>query len=67
VHRMIFDDSSVFQDMFSIPQPPGAPVDGSSMERPLRLEGVHRNDFRNFMQLFLPMLVLTSVLLRLLY
>jgi hypothetical protein len=54
VIRSIFNESPVFKDMFSVPQPADAPEEGSSEAHPLKLEGVRKEDFRNFLRLFLP-------------
>jgi hypothetical protein len=58
VIRGVFADSIVFQDMFSVPPPADVPVDGSSREHPLKLEGVTKADFKNFQGLFLPTYVI---------
>jgi hypothetical protein len=49
--------------MFSVPPPANVPVDGSSQEHPLKLEGVTKVDFKNFQGLFLPMYVVRHTLL----
>jgi hypothetical protein len=54
VPRSVFHDSHIFADMFSVPSPPNTPVDGSSAEHPLRLEGVTRDEIKVFLRLFLP-------------
>jgi hypothetical protein len=43
--------------MFNMPQPPDAPREGSSVEVPLKLDGVRKEDFKNFLRVFLPMYV----------
>jgi hypothetical protein len=54
VPRSVFHDSHIFADMFSVPPPPNKPVDGSSVEHPLRLDGVSRDEIKAFLRLFLP-------------
>jgi hypothetical protein len=49
----IFASSPVFMDMLVMPQPSGA-QEGSSPQYPLRLDGVDKEDFHNFLRLFLP-------------
>ncbi|RDX55947.1 hypothetical protein OH76DRAFT_1477646 [Lentinus brumalis] len=42
-----FDDSEAFKSMFSLPATPDGTQDGSSENRPLLLEGVRADDFRD--------------------
>jgi hypothetical protein len=54
VIRAIFNESPVFKDMFSVPQPADALEEGSSKAHPLKIDGVRKEDFKNFLRLFLP-------------
>ncbi len=45
VNRYNFiDDSEFFREMYELPPPNGQPIEGSNMERPLRIEGVKKGD-----------------------
>jgi hypothetical protein len=57
VNQEIFSSSPVFADMFDMPQPPATPREGSSAETPLKLEGIRKEDFKNFLRLFFPVCV----------
>jgi hypothetical protein len=64
VHRAIFDQSEVFQDMFLVP-PPGSGdtiVDGADDEHPLILHGYTAEDFRQLLKVTMPPYVLTSII-----
>jgi hypothetical protein len=52
VPHKLFASSSVFQDMFSMPQNPdvGAVPDGSDNAHPLVLEGIKYEDYRAFVR-----------------
>ncbi|GLB38216.1 hypothetical protein LshimejAT787_0500810 [Lyophyllum shimeji] len=55
VPRHHFDlDSVVFRDMFRLPSTENSPLDGSSKENPLRLEGVAKSDFVPFLKVICP-------------
>ena len=41
-------------DMFSLPPPEQSPVDGSSNEHPLRLDGYSLHDFRALLKVMFP-------------
>jgi hypothetical protein len=56
--RGAFRQSEVFSDMFALPVGEGVDVDGSSYERPLRLEGYLAEDFRQFLRVLVPLCVL---------
>jgi hypothetical protein len=45
VPRGIFEQSEAFQDMFRIPAPDNAVVEGSDDDHPLHLEGYLSEDF----------------------
>jgi hypothetical protein len=50
VPRAVFARSSVFQDMFTLPQNKGTVTDGSDNEHPLVLEGVKLVAFKPFVR-----------------
>ncbi|KAI0078035.1 hypothetical protein K474DRAFT_1706761 [Panus rudis PR-1116 ss-1] len=53
VHRyFLVRDSEFFRDLFSIPSPPGEIVEGTSDDRPIRLEGVKIDEFRCLLRFF---------------
>ncbi|KAH8110455.1 hypothetical protein DFH11DRAFT_1619815 [Phellopilus nigrolimitatus] len=55
IHKYYFvRDSVVFRDLFALPPPPGQPVEGSSKEHPIRLEGASSVDFAKFLVLHYP-------------
>lgn len=49
----------MFCDLFGLPLARDAPVDGSSDEQPLRLEGIKENDFRQLLRVMYPRLAET--------
>jgi hypothetical protein len=51
IPRNVLLPSVVFQDMFSLPQPPDVRPDGSDEDHPLRLETVSASEFRTFLRL----------------
>jgi hypothetical protein len=55
VPRGIFEQSEAFQDMFRIPAPDNAVVEGSDDDHPLHLEGYLSEDFRQLLRIVLPM------------
>jgi hypothetical protein len=46
--RRIFGGSPIFADMLALPQPTGQPVEGTSQEHPLRLDGVQLKEIGQF-------------------
>ncbi|KDQ50885.1 hypothetical protein JAAARDRAFT_199588 [Jaapia argillacea MUCL 33604] len=52
--RYFENDSEIFRGMFSVPVPEGSPADGSSIDHPLRLEGVRKDDFRQLLRVMYP-------------
>ncbi|TFK94288.1 hypothetical protein K466DRAFT_580066 [Polyporus arcularius HHB13444] len=54
VPPLYFDDSEAFKSMFSLPATPDGTQDGSSEERPLLLEGVRADDFRDLLRVLSP-------------
>jgi hypothetical protein len=52
VPKAIFDGSSIFEPMFTLPQT--GETDGSSNERPLKLEGLSASEFRTFIAVAIP-------------
>lgn len=55
IPRFVLQDSEIFEVMFSVPVPKGTIVDGADDEHPLRLDGLHADDFRQFLRVVLPM------------
>jgi hypothetical protein len=58
VHRAIFDQSEVFQDMFRVPGSGDAVTDGTDDEHPLILHGYTAEDFRQLLKVTMPLYVL---------
>jgi hypothetical protein len=54
VPKHVFDESPIFQDMFSVPPGASQSVDGLSDQQPLRLEGVSLIDFRCLLNYLYP-------------
>jgi hypothetical protein len=55
VHRHYFEQESVvFRDMLQLPLPPGTIPDGCSDQKPLRLEGVDKGDFKQLLRVMYP-------------
>ncbi|KAI5117707.1 hypothetical protein M0805_003196 [Coniferiporia weirii] len=52
--RPFEEQSDIFRSMFTLPPENNAQFDGMSDEKPLRLDGVKRDDFRAFLQVLLP-------------
>jgi hypothetical protein len=52
VPKAIFDGSSIFEQMFTLPQT--EETDGSSNEHPLKLEGLSALEFRTFIAVAIP-------------
>jgi hypothetical protein len=52
VPKTIFDGSSIFEQMFTLPQ--SGETDGSSNEHPLKLEGISPSEFRIFVKASIP-------------
>ena len=49
-------DSEIFSDMFQLPaSTDGTPPDGSSDERPLRLDGIKKSDFIQLLRVMFPL------------
>jgi hypothetical protein len=57
VHRFIFQNSEVFQDMFSVPQGDGGTIEGTDDEHPLVLPGYLAYDFEQLLKVLLPQYV----------
>jgi hypothetical protein len=55
IPRFVLQDSELFQNMFAVPPPPGAVVDGSDDEHPLRLDGYLADDLRQLLRAVLPL------------
>jgi hypothetical protein len=55
IPRFVLQDSELFQNMFAVPPPPDAIVDGSDDEHPLRLDGYLADDFRQLLRVVLPL------------
>jgi hypothetical protein len=53
--------SVVFRDMFQLPSSNDEPLDGSSKELPLRLDGVDKTDFRRLLKVMFHMSVRSSI------
>ncbi len=49
------EESEVFSKMFTLPPPPGEEVEGQSDDKPIRLEGVKKEEFRSLLRLLYPM------------
>ncbi|EJU03308.1 hypothetical protein DACRYDRAFT_115496 [Dacryopinax primogenitus] len=54
VHRYLFEQSAVFNAMFSLPPPQGTPLEGSSDSNPIRLEGVDAVAFERLLWYMYP-------------
>lgn len=54
-------DSEVFRGLFTLPNNLEVPEDGSSDERPLRLEGLKEHDFRQLLKVMYPELVVHAI------
>ena len=55
VPRRYFEqESEIFRTMFQLPVAEGIAPDGSSNERPLLLEGVNKEDFRQLLKVMFP-------------
>ncbi|KAH9915424.1 uncharacterized protein B0H18DRAFT_274167 [Fomitopsis serialis] len=55
IHRYFFlQGSKVFEDMFSLPSPPGEDYEGGSDDRPVYLEGTTSLDLARFLTIFYP-------------
>ncbi|THH08473.1 hypothetical protein EW145_g2676, partial [Phellinidium pouzarii] len=52
--RPFEEQSDIFRSMFTLPLENNGQFDGISDEKPLRLEGVKKDDFRAFLQVLLP-------------
>jgi hypothetical protein len=57
VPRFVFKDSSVFQDMLSVPQGDSGTLEGTNEEHPLVLPSYQANDFRQLLRVLLPQYV----------
>jgi hypothetical protein len=57
VPRVLFEQSETFSDMFQIPPPHVAVLDGSDDEHPLVLEGYLAHEFRALLQVLFPLFV----------
>jgi hypothetical protein len=55
IPRFVLQDSELFQDMFSVPPPPDAVVDGSDDDHPVRLDGYLADDFEQLLRVLLPL------------
>jgi hypothetical protein len=47
-------DSEVFRDMRAIPSGPNTPKDGTNDNRPIRLDGIRKDDFRQLLRILYP-------------
>ena len=45
------EESDVFKDMFTLPPSPGEEVEGQSDDKPIRLEGVKKEEFSSLVKL----------------
>lgn len=55
VNRKNFvNDSEFFREMFELPPEKGKPVDGSSFDHPLRVEGVKKEDLTLLLRAMFP-------------
>lgn len=54
----------MFRGLFTLPYGLDVPVDGSSDEQPLRLEGVKEHDFRQLLKVMYPELVMFAMIRR---
>ncbi len=55
VPRQIFiHQSQVFRDMFSLPVPEGTKADGTSDDKPLKLDGIAAVDFIRLLRYLIP-------------
>jgi hypothetical protein len=61
IPKRIFNDSAVFSDMYQLPQNPNHPVNGVDPAHPLKLDGIKRLDFQNFLRLFISCVVFLDV------
>ncbi|TFY61348.1 hypothetical protein EVJ58_g4559 [Rhodofomes roseus] len=52
--NVIFQGSKVFEDMFSLPSPPGEDYEGGSDDQPIYLEGTSSLDLARFLTVFYP-------------
>jgi hypothetical protein len=59
IPKRIFNDSAVFSDMYQLPQTPSHPVDGVDLAHPLKLDGIKKTDFQNFLRLFISCVLLS--------
>jgi hypothetical protein len=55
VPRVVLNGSEVFRHMLDLPQPADQPSEGSTEDRPLRLDGHSAGDFRLLLKLLLPL------------
>jgi hypothetical protein len=60
IPRFVLKDSELFQDMFSVPTPSGAVVDGSDDNHPLHLKGYRADEFKQLLRVILPLCVVRS-------
>ena len=60
VNRVVFvKDSDFFRELFELPAESGRPVEGSSNEHPLRVEGIDKEDMLLFLHAMFPKCVLS--------
>ena len=60
VNRVVFvKDSDFFRELFELPAESGEPLEGSSEEQPLRVEGIDKEDMLLFLHAMFPKCVLS--------
>ena len=52
--QVLLEDSEFFRELFQLPPKPGLPIEGSTAEHPLRIEGPNEAEFEIWLRAVFP-------------